>query len=409
MGKEFTMNKMFFGLRCSLLLLLCALLACCSQDEEGLAPTAKLVPLDISAVIEGAGTRGDATEKTAFEDGDEISITIDGDDSGKSYIYVYNDSEWAPKDNDNDNDNRLLISEDVTAINITAKYSEDDGNNSITSKINDLAATATVGYTNTKADFKFTHVACKLQINIYCFDGTTPKGAKITVSEGQNEVISSNATSDDYTINVYIPETATEANVTLGNKKYKIALSNLEVGKTYSCNIYTKFMNKMDASLCDVYLEDGTAARIVIDPYERKLDPVKVSALKAYAKLKGISVLGIEFRDEYDDRGYLTLKDYVRDDGTYLFSPDEIPDKTANESGLYSLMRDNSFRDIIKAFDGDLPEEDNTPYYWVYKGDKTMFLEYFNSNTKWKNTIYPDDNGDYDNSFLVRFRETIMF
>jgi hypothetical protein len=252
--KELTMNKIFFGIHTSLLLLLCSLLACCSQDEEEYAPTEKLVPLEFSAVIEGA-TRGDATEKTAFVDGDEITITIDGDDSGKSYMYVYDGKNWNP---DGDN-NRLLIGINETEVKITARYGYVDLSAlgeyeklKTTSLINSMVATAKVSYTKPNAKLEFKHDACKIIINV---DGSDNKTCLVYVHDNTirpdstypDRDIVINGTSDYGTsvrLTLYIPVTTNyiycqviNYNETAKIYNYLIYPSSLEAGKTYTCNI----------------------------------------------------------------------------------------------------------------------------------------------------------------------------
>jgi hypothetical protein len=250
--KELTMNKIFFGIHTSLLLLLCALLACCSQDEEEYASTEKLVPLDISAVIDGMGTRADATEKTEFSNGDEITITIDGDESGKSYIYVYDGSNWNPKE-DNDNDNRLFISSDATEVKITARYGYVDlsalGTYDLlnaTSLINSLVATAKVSYTKPNAELEFKHDACKIVINVICSGDNMSCSVDVFDETIRSESILTDLfTQFTYTNSeqaiLYIPTTAnyilSSIVASYNFYNYRINLSSLDAGKTYTCNI----------------------------------------------------------------------------------------------------------------------------------------------------------------------------
>jgi hypothetical protein len=240
------MNKIFFGIHTSLLLLLCALLACCSQDEEEYAPA---VPLDISAVIEGMGTRADDTEKTAFENGDEITITIDGDESGKSYIYVYDGSNWNPKE-DNDNDNRLLIGINETEVKITARYGYVDlstlGTYDIlnaTSLINSLVATAKVSYTKPNAELEFKHDACKFVINVEGTSGVVYCAVDVIDNTIHPEypILSGYFSLHDYYNEkpiFYIPTTANYIICYISYSStsfYRINLSNLQAGKIYTC------------------------------------------------------------------------------------------------------------------------------------------------------------------------------
>jgi hypothetical protein len=235
-----------------LALLLCTLLSCCTQDDAIDVPTS--VPLQLSAVIEGSGTRGDS-EKNQFENGDQITITVDGDDS-KSYIYQYDGSNWAPIDNGN----QLLISSDATGFNITAKYTEDDGQHSFTSKMNDLVANATVNFGNAKTELRFTHEACKLLIHISCpgesgFDTYLKFDCNLSFSyNGDNYSCSYNNKSDqNIEIVAYAPPSISSLYCTFayyeysmeepyyivkdGTKLGSIEFQNgdLQAGKTYDC------------------------------------------------------------------------------------------------------------------------------------------------------------------------------
>jgi hypothetical protein len=240
------MNKIFFGIHTSLLLLLCSLLACCSQDEEEYASA---VPLDISAVIEGMGTRADATEKTEFSNGDEITITIDGDESGKSYIYVYDGKNWNP---DGDN-NRLLIGINETEVKITARYGYVDlstlGTYDIlnaTSLINSLVATAKVSYTKPNAELEFKHDACKIVINVICSGDNMSCSVDVFDETIRSESILTDLfTQFTYTNSeqaiLYIPTTANYilssivASYNFYNYRINLSGYKLEAGKIYTC------------------------------------------------------------------------------------------------------------------------------------------------------------------------------
>jgi hypothetical protein len=258
------MNKIFFGIHTSLLLLLCALLACCSQDEEEYAPTEKLVPLDISAVIDGMGTRAEFYDGGygSFEKDDEITITIDGDESGKSYIYAYDGSNWNPKNDDN----RLLISSDADNLTLIAEYGAADYSNlpiSLTALKDNLIAYASVDFNHSKAEFSFKHKACKLQIyiNIKDIEITNINICNIRVSDpsisGKEEAFKGQfGTSVDYEYypeedgestlltTIYVPKTADkmiiDINFTSGvssqEKSYMIEFrQQLEGNKSYKC------------------------------------------------------------------------------------------------------------------------------------------------------------------------------
>jgi hypothetical protein len=206
------MNKIFFGIHTSLLLLLCALLACCSQDEEEYASA---VPLDISAVIDGIGTRADATEKTAFENGDEITITIDGDDSGKSYIYVYDGSNWNPKNDDN----RLLISEDYkggSSLYLSAEYGAVKDTNyplSLDALKKHLTAEYYVDYNTPKAYFTFYHKECMFRIFLKGdFSNVSAMNIKIDVSATNIGGLSGMLFSGTFNLDSYMNEIAEYGN-----------------------------------------------------------------------------------------------------------------------------------------------------------------------------------------------------
>jgi hypothetical protein len=258
--KELTMNKIFFGIHTSLLLLLCALLACCSQDEEEYASTEKLVPLEFSAVIDGMGTRADATEeKTAFVDGDEITITIDGDDSGTEYKYKYSvdgeNKKWVASDSEK----QILFRTSTDKYKITAKYGYVDYSTlagtymgQSDALINSLVTKAEVSYNSHKVNLEFKHDACKLVINI---KGTDKKLiCKANVDYYENSTSDKKSSYEEersytgYPMTIYIP-TSTEyilfslifinsgQSVDIDIRNYGATLSNLEAGKTYTCNI----------------------------------------------------------------------------------------------------------------------------------------------------------------------------
>jgi hypothetical protein len=258
------MNKLFFGLRCSLLLLLCALLACCSQEEEDLAPTAKLVPLDISAVIEGSGTRAYLHENGDgyFVEGDRITITIDGDKSGKSYIYEYNGNRyWNPIDDEN----RLLISSDAGYLHLIAEYGAADYSNlpiSLTALKDNLIAYADVDFNDSKANFSFTHKACKLQIYIEGIEIVNITRCRIGVFDPSisemEEAFIGEVSIEDYIMSyypvedgestplttIYVPKTAEIMHIEINfmsdvssqDKGYRIDLGQqLEENNSYKC------------------------------------------------------------------------------------------------------------------------------------------------------------------------------
>jgi hypothetical protein len=251
------MNKIFFGIHTSLLLLLCALLACCSQDEEE-EKLATAVPLDISAVIDGMGTRANFNSDGSgeFDLGmDEITITIDGDKSGKSYIYLYNGN-WTPKNDEN----RLLISQDDGELHLIAEYGTVDYSYlplGLASLESNLKAECNVDFKNPKANFTFIHKACKLLLHANDCTLYDARYTTHTISVSDPEIIESgtaieegfiNDTSSGYYIaTIYFYPTATEITVVTeistdrttwtSYKSYKINLSGykLEAGKIYTC------------------------------------------------------------------------------------------------------------------------------------------------------------------------------
>jgi osmotically-inducible protein OsmY len=250
------MNKIFFGIHTSLLLLLCALLACCSQDEEEYAPTEKLVPLDISAVIEG-DTRVSLNENGAgsFGDGDEITITIDGDESGTEYKYKYDveKMKWIASDSKK----QIMIKESADPITIKATYGSVNlsGINSplsLDALANSLVATEeSISYDTRNVTLRFTHTACKLVINV------TDIPEQMTINyplEYHIYVIDRSIWEEhppfygygeaacSFQVIVYVPTSAEYIDCFIGepvttNVPYRINLSNLQAGKTYTCYV----------------------------------------------------------------------------------------------------------------------------------------------------------------------------
>jgi hypothetical protein len=418
--KELTMNKIFFGIHTSLLLLLCALLACCSQDEEEYASTEKLVPLDISAVIDGMGTRADATEeKTAFVDGDEITITIDGDESGTEYKYKYSvdgeNKKWVASDSEK----QIMVKESADPITIKATYGSVDlsGLNSplsLDALANSLAATASVSYDTRDVKLEFTHTACKLVINVYYYDGTTPGNAYIFASNNEGILVSEKSIAASSTINAYVPLTATEAIVKVDNKDFVFMLSGLAAGKTYACNICTNLLElkydrelyKLNISMYDVYLEDGTFARVINGD---DIDTSKVSALKSYAKSKGTTIWGVVAYIEPSRVVYVgALNDYVIEDASGLFTVSELGNIDIGDAYFTREINNNTkLQNVIKAFGGSLLVTNEYPYYW-YEGDiysstsgkGKMYYDAAENTTKY---IYENEDGY--STFKARVRQ----
>jgi hypothetical protein len=371
------------------------------------------VPLQLSAVIEGSGTRADATEKTQFVKGDQITITKVGD-TKTTYIYEYDGKDWAPIDSDNAIE---LTKDDAT---FTARYSEDEeviGTlSTLDAKCNDLVSSEVKANLNSyKVKFVFTHESCELQINLIHFDATEASfGQYIVDIWADGAPIASG--SDDITgstIKAYVPKTATKAEVTLGEKTYKFTLSNLEAGKTYVCNICTNFIEAKNCAMYDVYLGDETYARVSNGD---DIDATKVTALKAYAKSKGTNVWGVVlYNEDYGMEFYIkiaALKDYVDSNGDNKFTISQ-GHRNGGPEDFETILTDSKLQNIIKAFDGDLLATDSCPYYWTGTGggdSNGAFAIYFDASNGAEVKLYEKD--DNYNTFLARareFKELIIF
>jgi hypothetical protein len=191
-----------------------------------------------------------ADEKTEFSNNDEITITIDGDESGKSYIYKYDGTNWNPKDDEN----RLLITNGTTEVKITAKYDYADysvvqqSRYPLRALANRSIATATISYAEPNAKLEFKHEACKVLINII---GVTSKFVVCYASVHDSTITTGKSQLSDELdflgtpVAIYIPPTAEYISCTLydptvGTETFQDCTATfssikLEAGKTYSC------------------------------------------------------------------------------------------------------------------------------------------------------------------------------
>jgi hypothetical protein len=326
-------------------------------------------------VIEGSGTRADATEKTEFVEGDQITITKVGD-TKTTYIYEYDGKDWAPIDSDNAIE---LTTENAT---FTARYSEDEPAigtlSTLDAKCNDLVSNeVTANLNSCKVQFTFTHESCELKINLIHFDGTDASFGEyiVDILAGGTTIASGSDNITGNTIKAYVPKTATEAKVTFGDKTYKFTLSNLEAGKTYICNICTNFLNAKKSAIYDVYLEDDTYARI---SDEGEIDANKVAALKAYAKSKGTNVWGVVLCNENNGLyiNIAAIKDYVDGNGNSTFTLSQYKYGGGEVKDFIQILDDSKLQNIINAFDGDLIATDDCPYYWTSVGGGDDYGQY---------------------------------
>lgn len=258
------------------------LLTACTTDDAPDVTAPASVPLEFSAVIDGATRSDNTSEKTAFAADDEITITVEGDEDN-SYTYQYDGQKWKPTDTDN----AIVLTD--SEMKLTATYRD----NNSSSLANNLIATATASREKSTVVFSFTHEACKILINIYYFDGSSPSGStySVEVLDGESSsLVSDQGDYDEASIVEYVPATAVKAELTLGDDtEVYFTFPKLEPGQTYVCNACLKFLDKNDVVAGDVYLENGTFARVTD---EDVVDEDKYAALKAYAESKGTSVWG---------------------------------------------------------------------------------------------------------------------
>jgi hypothetical protein len=338
--------RLFF-LSAPLLLLATA----CSQEEALEESSATPVTLQISAAIEGE-TR--AAEKTAFEEGDVISVYLSSDTSEKTpYQYVLEeDGSWVAT-----GDNLLTLT--AEEVEVYAKYtsgSSESGTQLISAKWT-ISTTesnyyqseaATVSLFSPKVSFKLKHPQYRLLFNLismgkslvggtcnFFITDNIAFGSEVTIDESCTVALYAKGTVEEIE-NVIIPDP--HLALTIGSNTYNIKYQfpkNPEIGHSYVFDVYIPaFLDKSEVDEGDVGLSNGQFVR----PYTNGvLDTNKATAVMEYLAKKDISTIGVIYFASTIYVEMVTLLDEVNDDGGTEFSYDEYVGRQYSLDNLDNL------------------------------------------------------------------------
>jgi hypothetical protein len=228
----------------------------------------------------------------------------------------------------------------------------------------------------------------------------------VKVLDGESSsLVSDQGDYDEASIVEYVPATAVKADLTLGgDTEIYFAFPKLEPGQTYVCNACLKFLDKNDVVAGDVYLENGTFARVTD---EDVVDEDKYAALKAYAESKGTSVWGMVVHVEsyMMDIFISALNDYELD-GETEFPASSIPKVSKLMYFLLkSLAESASLQKILTALGG-------TPlsgYYWDSGGGMDSggwYTNYYDVANAKEEKLYDASTSDF--KAKIREGETVM-
>jgi hypothetical protein len=390
--------RLFF-LSAPLLLLATA----CSQEEALEESSATPVTLQISAAIEGE-TR--AAEKTAFEEGDVISVYLSSDTSEKTpYQYVLEeDGSWVAT-----GDNLLTLT--TEEVEVYAKYRGEETtlqtydnvtyeDYSYTSAEELKSEILSVSLTSPKANFKFKPTQFMVKFNLITFGGDLT-GKSYTLGLGKflakGELKDSTITlffeegDDSFDLSFYLNIEGIDED--LKSLQY---VNSPKAGHSYVYDVYIPaFLDKSEVQVGDVRLSNNKFIR----PYTNGvLDTNKAAVIMEYLTQKNISTIGVVYYASDSFAYMIALQDHTSDSGATRFTYEDAKYETLSnpidQTYLYlfdfifgSDYKENTISPILELYGGKKLEGD----YWGYiepSSDMLSFYIYF---------VYP--GGSYEIDF----------
>jgi hypothetical protein len=389
--------RLFF-LSAPLLLLATA----CSQEEALEESSATPVTLQISAAIEGE-TR--AAEKTAFEEGDVISVYLSSDTSENTpYQYVLEeDGSWVAT-----GDNLLTLT--AEEVEVYAKYRGEETmlQTNVNVTYEDYSYTSaeelkseilSVSLTSPKANFKFKPTRFMVKFNLISFGGDlTDKSYTLILGEFQ-----ANGELKDSTITLFFEEGDNPFDLSfylnimgIGDLISIQHVENPKAGHSYVFDVYIPaFLDKSEVQVGDVGLSNGQFVR----PYTNGvLDTNKAAVIMEYLTKKNISTIGVVYYASNSYAYMIALQDYTSDSGATTFTYEDAKFETLSnqidqtDPQLFEFMfwryyKEDTISPILELYGGKELKGD----YWGYiepSSDMLSSYRYF---------VYP--GGSYEIDF----------